>query len=603
MDFNGKLKTENGKFLGFFLWGAALRGLLLCVFAFFPCVEAYSDGDDGWDFRAREGRRFDYFFLEGVKLKNEGKFDASFDMFKHCLSIDSTSAAALFEIASYNIQMNRPESAVSIMKKAVSYAPHNDEYRTTLAVLMFNLGMFGEAVDEYEVLAAAHPEKHELSYYLAESYTRTGEIGKAIDTYDNLESVMGMHEAISMEKFSLYMGLSQPDMAVAELERLSEKFSTEARYMIMLGDIALQDNKMERALAYFAKANETDPQSPHYPVSMANYYERIGENDSARMQINNALTNSRLDVDTKVNIITRYIMQQQRARQGLDGANELFRTLIDQHPDDTRLRLSYGELLASQGKVDEARFNFTLVTEIEPENEDAWQFLLRLSFHDMSAAEVLDLCKRASETFPTSLEFAFYLGIAYYQVEMYELAIVTYRGMIEMGLDDNPSLASDVHAQIGDAFFSMGIHERAFEYYEEALRLNERNVAVLNNYAYYLALTKTDLTKAERMSAQSLKLDPDNATYIDTYAWIFFVQGNYTLAKLYIEQALAKDASNNPELIDHYGDILYMSGEKERAVEQWVKARDAGKQSPILDRKIADGVYIEEIESESIGNE
>lgn len=48
------------------------------------------------------------------------------------------------------------------------------------------------------------------------------------------------------------------------------------------------------------------------------------------------------------------------------------------------------------------------------------------------------------------------------------------------------------------------------------------------------------------MSAQCIKLEPDNATYLDTYAWIFFVQGNYTLAKIYIESALEKIRQKAP---------------------------------------------------------
>ena len=96
------------------------------------------------------------------------------------------------------------------------------------------------------------------------------------------------------------------------------------------------------------------------------------------------------------------------------------------------------------------------------------------------------------------------------------------------------------------------------------------------------------------MSALCIKLEPDNATYLDTYAWIFFVQGNYTLAKIYIENALEKDRTNSSELVDHYGDILFMNGDKEKAVEQWKKAKEMGKNSEVLDRKIAEETYIED---------
>ena len=54
------------------------------------------------------------------------------------------------------------------------------------------------------------------------------------------------------------------------------------------------------------------------------------------------------------------------------------------------------------------------------------------------------------------------------------------------------------------------------------------------------------------------------------------------------------DKTDNAELRDHYGDILYMSGEKDAAVEQWIKAKELGKESSVLDRKIAEKKYIEE---------
>lgn len=75
------------------------------------------------------------------------------------------------------------------------------------------------------------------------------------------------------------------------------------------------------------------------------------------------------------------------------------------------------------------------------------------------------------------------------------------------------------------------------------------------------------------MSALAVKLEPNNSTYLDTYAWIFFVQGNYTLAKIYIESALANDTTKSSELVDHYGDILFMSGDKEKALNNGRKRR------------------------------
>ena len=575
---------------------------LFCIVCVTPCIYADNVNHTKQKLSVAEQRKFDYFYYEGIKLKNSGEFDSSLEMFKHCLEIDSTSAAALFELSSYYIQLNKPETAVSMMKKAVAFAPANQEYRSALATWLLNLGMFGEAAEEYEILVKASPEKAELNYYLAEAYTRMGEVGKAIDTYNALENLMGMHEALSLEKYQLYMTLEQPENAFNELKKLADKFPMESRYPIMLGDLYLQQNDNKQALKYYNKAREIDPESPYYPVSMANYYERTGQRDSALQQINAALVNERLDVNTKLSILARYIIQQQRTKQDIDGANALFQTLTEQHPDESRLKLAYGEFLSTQNKFDEARFQYQLVTESEPENISAWQQLLRLSLQTENMDEAIRICKKCREIFPDAMEFNFYMGIAYYQKGEYQSAIDTYTSTISLIPAENTALKSDFYGQIGDTYFKIKETEKAFNAYEEALKYNDKNIVVLNNYAYYLSLLKKDLTKAERMSALSIKMDPNNATYIDTYAWIFFMQKNYPLAKIYIEQAISKDQTNSAELFDHYGDILYMSGEKEKALAQWEKAKELGKKSATLNRKIAEKTYFEETEEDIFNN-
>lgn len=546
------------------------------------------------ELNAAQQRKFDYFFYEGLNLKTAGKFDAAFDAFNHCLAIDSTAAPVLYELSSFYIQLNRPEKAVDMLKRAVANSADNFTYRMALATISRNLGMYGEAADEYEKLLKAYPGKPELNYYLAEALTQEGEIGQAIDAYNALESSIGMNEALSMQKYKLYNSLEQSDAAFKEIEKLAAKYPMEARYQIILGDLHLEKNDTIKARAYYDKAHEIEPANPYYIVSMANYYEATGNKDAAEEQIRTALVNEKLDVDTKVGILSRYILKLQQTQKDTDSANVLFQTLLEQHPEDTELKQMYGSLLLSQGKTDEARFQFQLITEMEPENAGAWQQLLNMSLKAEDIPEVIRICTKCQELFPDAPEYYFYLGIAYYQQEKYQEALNTYYAGIDIIPAENPRLKSDFYGQIGDIYYQMKQMDQTYKAYNEALKYNDNNIVVLNNYAYFLSLDKKDLKKAERMSAQCIKLEPDNATYLDTYAWIFFVQGNYTLAKIYIESALEKDKTKSAELVDHYGDILYMTGDKDKAVEQWKKARELGKESEVLDRKIIEGKYIEE---------
>lgn len=542
-------------------------------------------------------RKFDYFYYEAANLKNAGKYDAAYDLFSYCLSLDTASSPVLYELAMFQLQRNRPEKAVEMLKSAVAHSDDNFTYRMTLAGLYRNLGMYGEASDSYEELVKRYPDKSELNYYLADALTQEGEIGAAIDAYNVLESTMGMNETLSLQKFKLYQTLKQPDKAFEEIEKLANKYPMNARYRLLMGDLHLENEETEKALACYQKAHEIDPDDPHYIVSMANYYDQTGDKEAAEQEIRDALVNEKLDVETKVGILSRYVQRLQQTQQGIENANSLFQTLLDQHPEDTELKLMYGSLLMAQQKEEEAKFQFQLVTEMEPSNEGAWQQLLNISLKGEDIPEVIRICTRCKELFPEAPEYYFYLGIGYYMQEKYQESLDTYYAGLKIIPEGNGVVKSNFYGQIGDLYYQMEKMDEAYKAYDEALKYNENNAPVLNNYSYFLTLDKKDLKKAERMAAQCIKLEPDNATYLDTYAWVFFVQGNYTLAKIYIENALSKDKTNSAELVDHYGDILYMSGEKDKALEQWKKAKEMGKDTDVLKQKIAKGIYIEDTES------
>ena len=102
-----------------------------------------------------------------------------------------------------------------------------------------------------------------------------------------------------------------------------------------------------------------------------------------------------------------------------------------------------------------------------------------------------------------------------------------------------------------------------------------------------------DLDKAERMSGEVIKANPDNATYLDTYAWVYFKLGRYSLARLYLKKAIDIASEASAEMYEHYGDVLAVMGNEAEAVEWWQKAVEAGGDSETLRQKIARKKYVE----------
>jgi tetratricopeptide (TPR) repeat protein len=542
----------------------------------------------------KKNRKFDYFYYEALKLKNAGQYDAAFDMFNHCLAMDSTSAPLLFELSGFYLRQQRIDKAVDMLGRAGRYASDNITYKKALAMMLYEAEMFDQAIEVYDDLIKNDPGNSELIYILADLLTRSGQTDKAIETYNRLESVMGVNEGIAVQKFRLYHLLQKTDSALLEIEKLAAKFPIEPRYPIMIGDLYLDEGNTAKAEEFYRKAYELDPSNPYYIVSMANYYEAIGNSESAEAQIRDALASDALAVEVKIGILSRYLIRLDRLQGESGKANELFEMLINMHPEEINLRIMYARMLALKGQTEEAKFHFGLVSEMAPERDEAWQALLDIAFREQNMEDAAKICEKCIELFPDAPEYYFYLSITRYQAKDYNGALEACRKGVDIVPDDDRALKSNFYGQSGDILHELGKATEAFAEYERALAFNERNISVLNNYAYFLSLRKQELQKAERMSAQTIKMEPDNPTYLDTYAWIFFMQGNYTLAKFYIESAISKDTTNSVELIDHYGDILFMTGDKSNALKQWQRARELGKESPILEAKILEERYIDD---------
>lgn len=143
------------------------------------------------------------------------------------------------------------------------------------------------------------------------------------------------------------------------------------------------------------------------------------------------------------------------------------------------------------------------------------------------------------------------------------------------------------HAKNGD---------RALVYqdYDSALAYNPADVMVMNNYAYFLSLDGKDLKRALKMSAITIEMEPFNATFLDTYAWILFRMEKYKQARGYLEKALQYMETPNPDLYEHYGDVLYKCGDADGALENWHRALQLHSESSVLERKIREKKYLEE---------
>ena len=92
--------------------------------------------------------------------------------------------------------------------------------------------------------------------------------------------------------------------------------------------------------------------------------------------------------------------------------------------------------------------------------------------------------------------------------------------------------------------------------YEAVLRLDPRNLMLMNNLAWNLCISDRDLERAEQLSRVTIMKEPTNPIYLDTYAWILYKQGEYETALFYIQRAMEHiDQDTKKEVMSHYKTI------------------------------------------------
>jgi tetratricopeptide (TPR) repeat protein len=539
-------------------------------------------------------RKFDYYFYEAVNAKTQGKYAESFDLLQHCYSIDSTNASVLVELGAYYSSLEEKKRALDFFRKAVKYDPANYYYNMILGGVCKELDLKEEVIEIYTHLLKSYPEKVELYFDLANAYGDNGDLEKAIQSLDSLQKYTGVSDGITFNKFRLYNMMDQKEKAFDEIRSVIEKNPDNIRYKLIMGDLYLQDNQPERALEYYIQASHIDPDEPSLILSMVNYYEKINNKSAAVEELQKAITSSKMEVDTKLQLLARYINILRQNQQDIVAANPLFQKLFEQHPNNTRINMMYGDLLLLQGNKEEAMKQFEIYTRENPADPAGYEQMLRIVLPDTLALDkVVEITLAGIENIPTAPQFYFYLGLAKFQQKRYKEALAAYEQGLESAEFQSPMLESDFYGQIGDIHHFLKNNEAAYENYEKALKLNPQNLPVLNNYSYYLSLERKNLDKAEQMSGITIKAEPTNPTYLDTYGWILFEQGAYTMAKIYIEKAIeyGKDELS-AEVFEHYGDVLAVTGDIDKAVEQWKRAREMGSDSRTLNEKIRKKEYI-----------
>lgn len=542
---------------------------------------------------SEQQRKYDYFYLEAARLKVQKDYGSAFNMLQHCLTINPNASSALYEVAQYYMFLKKVEQGQATLEKAVENEPDNFWFSQGLANLYLQQNELDKAVLLLEDMAIRFSDKLDPLYNLLEIYNRQEKYDEVIAILNKLENKMGKNEQLSMEKFRIYLQKKDNKSAFREIESLVAEYPMDTRYQVVLGDVYMQNGKKDEAYNIYQKVLKEEPENALAMYSLATYYEQTGQKELYDQQLDTLLLNKKVASDTKLNVMRQFVVQSEQDGKDSTQVINLFNRIMEQDPDDAQLPMLYAQYLLSKGMNQESLPVLRQVLDIDPTNTASRMMLLGEAVRKEDYKDLMGLCEAGIEANPEMLEFYFYLAIAYNQAERTDDALAICQKALKQVKDDsNKGVVSDFYAIIGDAYHTKKQHNDAYAAYDSALVYNPKNIGALNNYAYYLSVERRDLDKAEEMSYKTVKAEPNNATYLDTYAWILFEKGNYAEARLYIDDAMKNDGAKSDVVVEHCGDIYYMTGDVDGALKYWKQSLEMGNKSKTLKQKIEKKKYI-----------
>ena len=571
-------------------------------FAFLICISHFSFLISNVSYAQDTARRYDSFFLEAICQREKGNSDAAFDLFRHCTQIDSTRSEAWFYLAPYYGALRDQQQSLNCLQRAAEIEPDNETYQETLANAYVNMKKFPEAIAVMERLSVKNPSREDILGALVALYEQEDDLDNAIRTLDRLETLDAMSERLTLAKSDLYSRKGDKKAAIQEIKKLADQYPNDYNYRCMYATTLYQNGQKKKALDIYGDILKEEPENRNALMAMLSHYNAEHDSLKANELLEQMLFAKNTSTDDRVLLLRQVIGESERNGGDSTRVLNLFRQVLELPQNDADLTLFCAAYMGLK-KMPEDSIAPVLekALQIAPDNAAARLQLVGYAWRQEDKDRIIALCQEARQYNPDEMAFYYYQGIAYYQKEQLDNALNAFQNGISVINDQSdPMIVSDFYAVMGDILHQKGLEKEAFAAYDSCLQWKDDNIGCLNNYAYYLSVLGEQLDKAERMSYRTIKAEPKNPTYLDTYAWILFRQERYNEARIYIDQTLQNSTDTSAILLEHAGDIYYHTGDADKAVVLWQQARERASGDPelkgerlaILNKKIKRKKYL-----------
>lgn len=514
--------------------------------------------------------RYDYYYVEGIRNKLTGSLSNALALFEECIKIDPARDGAYYQIGQIAYATGNYENAKKYAVNAVRLSKNLWHYML-LANIYYQTNDLDSAIMVYVEAEKIFPGNEEIKFSLGNFYFEAEQFEKAVEVFTYLDGKYGMAGNSAMPLIQSMIKLGKIEEAEKKLLMMIDLFPDENTYGGLLAELYRDQGELEKAAQVYNKLVLEDPDDPRVISSLIDFYRKGGKFKDVFGLLNSVAFNSGITAEEKMGIFATLLEDQQIIENYRSEYEMSLLVLEASHPDVSVIFLLRPELYRLTGRQIEAMESLEVFLLKWPDVYYAYERLLLLYLGAKDYEKLYAVSSTAVRNYNTAILPRLLNASAAVEIGFYDEAIDQLQKVKRLSNDDK-ELLTQILATEADAYYRKGDSEEAFKKFAEALELAPNDNLVLNNYAYFLAEKNTRLKDAEKMIEIVILNEPDNNTYLDTQAWVYFKQKKYRKAETIMRKILDSEDKDDAAYYEHYGFILKSMKRCEEAVIYWNKA-------------------------------
>jgi tetratricopeptide (TPR) repeat protein len=484
--------------------------------------------------------------------------------------------------------------AIETFKRALAIDPRQVDLRLRMVRLLQANGDLDRAITEYEGLIRAAPNNPQFVFEECEALMERGDRTRALRLVAELEARAAGDEEVLSRVADFYARVGEKDLSLKVLQRLARSgagsdpghlvdlgdryfqdgnvplavltwkrilavVQPRAKALAALGDVYLEHDMSNDALASYKEAVALEPENLVYEKALAAAYERTHAYHDAQVLYEEIATRAKqkgdraLARECRTRVVTLWGLERV-----LDQQLPTLRRQFGATPPDAEAGRMLAEALLHLRKLPDAETTLRRVVELTPGDGESYLALERVLVQENKIADAIGVLERLAQAEPKRAR-ELYQRMAQYALQIYDDddAIKYAARAVELNPDD-----AEGHRRLGEMYRSRQDVDHAIAEFRAAIAKNDRLFVVYFELADLL-LSKGLTEEADHLFRSIVRGAPDEELVARAARLSMQINlGKGTLASL--EQDLLPLAIGNPQrpiyrhlLVEIYGSMTF----------------------------------------------